>query len=365
MLYYFVLNHPAHYHLFKNSILGLQGLGHECEIFIRPKDVLQRLLDKDSIKYTILTDSRRVEQRILLNSIWSLLKKDIELAKHIRKRKPDLMIGTDWSITNVGRIFNIPSLVFNEDDTAATPENKVFYPLAKNLVLPDCCDKKLWENKRVSYAGYHELAYLHCKRFSFNEEVIKRSKIGSRPYIIIRLVKLTASHDKGKRGLGFTLLDKIIERYNSLYEILISFEGEVPEKYRSFSYLFDPDVMHQYLSGAHLFIGDSQTMIAEASILGTPSVRLNDFVGKLSYLEELEHKYKLTYGFNPQQEESFLLKIDELLGLKDLKIQWRDKLNNLYRDKIDVSSFFTWLISSYPDSLEIIKKEPNYQYNFM
>lgn len=29
-------------------------------------------------------------------------------------------------------------------------------------------------------------------------------------------------------------------------------------------------------------------MAAEATILGTPSIRFNDFVGKLGYLEELE-----------------------------------------------------------------------------
>ncbi len=35
-------------------------------------------------------------------------------------------------------------------------------------------------------------------------------------------------------------------------------------------------------------------MIAEAAVLGTPSIRFNDFVGKLGYLEDLEHKYGLT-----------------------------------------------------------------------
>ena len=33
----------------------------------------------------------------------------------------------------------------------------------------------------------------------------------------------------------------------------------------------DPNDMHHILSYAHIFIGDSQTMAAEAAILGTPS----------------------------------------------------------------------------------------------
>jgi len=232
MYYYFVLNHPAHYHLFKYTIHELRHIGHQCEIFIRPKDVLRILLDRDEIKYITLSDSTRNKKSILFSSIRGLIKKDFEIAKHIRKRKPDLMIGTDWAITNLGQIFNIPSLVFNEDDTIATPENKIFYPLAKNLVLPDCCDKGLWENKRISYAGYHELAYLHPKRFSLDRRVIQKHINSHKPYIIVRLVKLTASHDKGKRGLGFQLLDQIIEKFEEQFQILISFEGEINQKYK-------------------------------------------------------------------------------------------------------------------------------------
>ena len=162
MYIYFVLNHPAHFHLFKNSIKELSSKGHECKIFIRPKDMLRELLDSSGLSYEKVPDSsKNKKHHIIVSSVCGLLKKDIKLSKCILQRSPDLMIGTDWAITNVGRLFNIPSIVLNEDDTIATPENNVFYPLAKTLVLPDCCDKGLWENKRVSYSGYHELAYLH------------------------------------------------------------------------------------------------------------------------------------------------------------------------------------------------------------
>ena len=364
MYYYFVLNHPAHYHLFKYAIHDLKHIGHQCDIFIRPKDVLRKLLDRDEINYIIISDSIRNKKRILFQSIRGLIKKDFELIKYIKKRKPDLMIGTDWAITILGRIFDIPSLVFNEDDTIATPENKIFYPLAKNLVIPDCCDKGLWENKRISYSGYHELAYLHPKRFNFDYEIIKKYLNNNKPYIIIRLVKLTASHDKGNKGLGFQLLDTIIEKYKERFLILISFEGEINKRYADYSFIFDPSLMHHFLAGAHLVIGDSQTMIAEAAVLGTPSIRFNDFVGKLSYLEDLEHVYDLTYGFKTTEKERFLLKIEELLMTNDLKNRWQVKIRNMYKDKIDVASFFTWLIENYPNSLRIIRENPDHQYNF-
>jgi len=36
----------------------------------------------------------------------------------------------------------------------------------------------------------------------------------------------------------------------------------------------------------------------------------------------------------------------------------------MYKDKIDVASFFTWLIENYPNSLRIIRENPDHQYNF-
>ncbi len=231
MYIYFVLNHPAHYHLFKFTIKELFRRGHNCEIFIRPKDVLKQLVDIDNVEYHILPEVSRDYYSIRNSAVLGLIKKDIELSKHIIKRKPDLMIGSDWAITNVGRLFNIPSLVFIEDDTIATPENKIFYPLAKNLVLPDCCDVGMWQKKRVSYAGYHELAYLHPNRLKDGNNIVKKHLGNNKPYIIIRLVRLTASHDIGKQGLGLNILNQIIKKLNNEFQILISFEGKQIERY--------------------------------------------------------------------------------------------------------------------------------------
>ena len=54
--------------------------------------------------------------------------------------------------------------------------------------------------------------------------------------------------------------------------------------------------MHHIMAFAKMYIGDSQTMAAEAGVLGTPFVRFNDFVGRIGYLRELEDVYNLGYG---------------------------------------------------------------------
>ena len=63
---------------------------------------------------------------------------------------------------------------------------------------------------------------------------------------------------------------------------------------------------------ASLYIGDSQTMAAEAGVLGAPFVRFNDFVGRIGYLCELEDVYELGYGIHATQ-----LKSEELIRLAD------------------------------------------------
>ena len=97
--------------------------------------------------------------------------------------------------------------------------------------------------------------------------------------------------------------------------------------------------MHHALAGARLLISDSQTMTAEAAVLGTPSVRHNDFVGKLSYLEELEHEYQLTFGVKPGNMEQFLSKVNEIAEIKDRKV-WEERRENMLSDKIDVTAFW-------------------------
>ena len=115
---------------------------------------------------------------------------------------------------------------------------------------------------------------------------------------------------------------------------------------------------------ATMFIGDSQTMTSEAAVLGTPAIRCNSFVGKIHYLEEEEHKYGLTYGFGPDQDEALFQKIDELLLMPNLKEEWQRRRQKMLSEKIDYSKFLTWFIENYPKSRDIMIQNPDYQWNF-
>jgi predicted glycosyltransferase len=105
-------------------------------------------------------------------------------------------------------------------------------------------------------------------------------------------------------------------------------------------------------------------MVAEAAVLGTPSVRFNDFVGKIGYLEELEHEYELTYGIKTDKPDELMKKVDELLSITDLKNKWKNRMNKMLEEKIDVTAFMEWFIENYPASKKAINENPDYQYKF-
>ena len=122
--------------------------------------------------------------------------------------------------------------------------------------------------------------------------------------------------------------------------------------------------MHHVMAFASLYIGDSQTMAAEAGVLGTPFVRFNDFVGRLSYLNELENDYLLGYGHKTYDVEGFYASIQRWLDTPDRKSICAERRDRMLADKIDYAKFLTWFIETYPESRSIMKMNPDYQLSF-
>jgi hypothetical protein len=105
--------------------------------------------------------------------------------------------------------------------------------------------------------------------------------------------------------------------------------------------------MHHFLAFAKLYIGDSQTMAAEAGVLGTPFIRVNDFLGRLGYLKELENKYKLGFGFKPDNIEGVFKKIDIVLNLSNSSEEWKLRRSLMLEDKIDFAQFLLDYITNF------------------
>jgi len=359
----FHLGHPAHFHLFRHVIRRLGEDGHVTVAVIKKKDVLEDLVAHEGIRcHNILEEGRRDGS---LAAFLAMLKMDRRLLAFARKQRPDLLVGTSVAISHVGRLLKIPSINVNEDDADAVPFYvRLAYPWATDILAPVGCSTGRWEARTIHYPGYHELAYLHARRFGPDRERISGSIYRSKPFFLLRFSGLAAHHDTGKSGIDDALARRIIGILEPRGNVYITSERPLATEFEKYRIAIDPLDIHHALFFADLFIGDSQTMTAEAAVLGTPALRFNDFVGRLGYLEELEHTYGLTYGFRTSEPDKLLEKLQELLNTPNLKEEWRKRRERMLADKIDVTAFMVWFIENYPQSVKVMREDPKFQYRF-
>ncbi len=367
----FSLNHPAHYYLFKYVIRGLREKGYETKIVIRQKDILENLLQSEKEVYTKISEKKSRRKNILSiisKGIGELITQDINLYKEIRKEKPDFLLGTDISIAHIGRLKRIPSFIFNEDDFEI---NRLFckatYPFASFIVAPEYTSVGPYSHKKIAYNGIQKMAYLNPSYFSPDKSILKELDLFEHDtFFIVRLVSLTAGHDiEGKhRGIHKSLLNRIIDFLEPRGRVFITSEDQLSEDLLKYQVRIPPNKMQDLMFFAALFIGDSQTMCAEAGILGTPFIRFNDFVGKIEYLNDLESNYNLGWGVKTNEPERIFSIMKELFSTPDYKATWSQKKTRLFKEKVDLTRLTIWLIENYPQSIEVIRKDPEFQYQF-
>ena len=159
----------------------------------------------------------------------------------------------------------------------------------------------------------------------------------------MRFSALNAHHDNGAQGIDDAFALKIIQAIGDKYQVIITSERPLSEGLEPYRMKFHPKEMHHVLAFAKAFIGDSQTMAAEAMVLGTPSIRCNSFVGRLAYLEELENHYQLGVGILPKSREDIIDAIGRWLNQDDLEQEWQKRRNTMLNDKIDVAAYWAEL----------------------
>ncbi len=358
------LGHPAHFHLFKHTIKYLNDNGNQVDILIKKKDILEELLVRSGIKHTNLLPEGRRDGK--LGIISGVVKKNIGLYKFCKKNRPDLMIGTSAEIAHVGKLLGIPSINFNEDDVSVIRSfAAVTYPMVNHIMSPSVCNNDKWNEKTIFYEGYQKLAYLHPNYFQPDRSIVQKYISTDKPYFIIRLAKLTAHHDDGIKGINDDIARELIEVLKNHGNVFISAERSLPNEFEQYRLKINPLDIHHFLAFAKLYVGDSQSMAVEAAMLGTPSIRFSDFTGRVGVLEELEHKYGLTFGVRPDNPEHLYEAAQNLLNTNDLCETFNNRRNKMLLEKIDVTAFFSWFIGNYPESYLTVKADPSYQKKFM
>lgn len=390
------LGHPAHFHMLKNTARQLIVDGHKVFFVIKKKDILENLLQDAGYEYTMIREGRG-------GSVWGLIKSVLGMEWHmcqfLHKNKIDVLVGSTLSFAS-RVLMRVPTIVMGEDDAEVVPKYaKMVYPWASAILTPEVCDNGSWNKKSTKYPSYHELAYLHPGNFTPDKTVVEKYGItADKPYFVMRFASLNAHHDSGIKGINRDIAARLVEILRPHGQIYITSERPLEPEFEPYRIRINPLDMHHVMAFASLYIGDSQTMAAEAGVLGTPFVRFNDFVGRIGYLDELEeplnnpevpltelqsphctekitqrcqaslcnfrapylssitHHYNLGVGIRasePGSVERLCQTVEQMVSLsaEDRAHIYGTRRAQMLADKIDYAKFLTWFIEGYPESV--------------
>lgn len=341
----FEINHPAHFHLFKNSVDKLTMMGHT--VFVSAKTnsiIIQLLTTKPHWKISYIGFSGKTIAEKAIKQIFFLLKTIL----FIQKNKIQLCIGVSIIFPLSAFITRIKSIVFDDDDVSVTPCFALLsHTFASIIFSPNCLSIKSSKKKFSYYKGYHELAYLHKNIFKPDKQIIEKYNLSEDEVLFfVRFNEFKSHHDIGESGLSNIQRKQLVLHLKRYGKVLISMENSGLLKLEDNTISIQPEEVHHFLAFASLYIGESLTMTTEAAVLGIPSIRINTFKGRLSVHEELENRYDLIYSFLPSEFEQALKKVDELIKA-DTKSNWRKKRNTMLKEKINVQDFITKSITNF------------------
>ncbi|VBB43669.1 conserved hypothetical protein [uncultured Desulfatiglans sp.] len=336
------ITHPAYVHLYKNIIRILKSQGHHVVVTAAQHEDTLKLLRSYNLEHLVLgrkghnIKTKLLYQQLLTLRLWLLA----------RKSDIDLALGGSTTVAQGTFFTRARSIIFTDDDGDIVPLfAKSTYPFASKVVHPRCIRDRLSKRKQVLVDSFKELAYLHPNNFQPDNSIFNLLGLetGQR-FFVVRFSALKAHHDLFARGIKDKV--QLIRYLENFGRVFVSSESELEGDLKKNQIELPIEMVHSLLHFASLYIGDSQTMAAEAAVLGTPSIRCNTFVGKLSYLEELENEYNLTIGVRPESFVSVFPIIESYMREPNIKNIWAERRNRLLKDKIDFTEWFVNYINS-------------------
>lgn len=338
------IGHTADVHLLRNLYFELKAKGHKVYVTVKELEIAIELLEFYQIPYFVIgiksgSIFRKVLNQFLFNyRTWKI----------IRKYRIDTGIGTSVTLAQLSRITKMKSIILDDDDDEVQPLFvKSAHPYATYLLSPESLRDKRKRKDTLYYPAFHELAYLHPSHFRPDPGVL--AKLGLAPdetFFIVRFNSFRAHHDTGEGGMSYRQKIKLIGELEKKGKVFISSESSLEPGFEGSKFNVPAEDFHSALYYASMYVGESQTICSEAAVLGVPSFRCNTFAGRISYLEEEEQKYGLTFGYSPERFEEMLEKIRELLSHENLKGEWQEKRQKLLRDKIDPVKFYLWIVEN-------------------
>jgi hypothetical protein len=338
------INHPAHVHLFRHFIHEMKTRGYEVIVTAKRVPSITSLLRNYKIAYI---DIGPKKDGMLQKYIYEFVHV-LRLVWLVLRQRVDVGIGVSMALPIVSKLTRMKAFALDDDDLTVTPIFGSFISVADVILTPSSLAFEDRGPNRIVHDSFHELAYLHPNRFRPDPGVLNEVGLApGEPFFIMRFNAFKAHHDTGAQGLTLEQKKQLIGLLLPYGRLFITTEREIEPELRAYQLPIAPEKIHSLMYYATLFVGDSQTMVSEAALLGTPSIKLNSFAGHLSVPNEIEERYGLCYAFLPSDFTGMIHKIQELLATPDLKVEWQKRKDNMLADKIDLTSFLIELVSGY------------------
>lgn len=348
----FEINHPAHFHLFKNPVNQLIFQGHRISILAKSNSPLPQLLATQP-HWLVIFEGKKGKG--MLAKIAKQFLFTFQAIRVIFTHKIDLCVGVSITMPQAAFLTGRKSLVLDDDDKHTTPVFAALsHTFATKILSPKCLNNNDLKGKHKYYPGLHELSYLHPDVFTPQKDIFTAFDITvNENIILLRFVDFKAHHDLGEKGLSNDQRKRLVEILSKKGRVIITSESGLIPELASYKQIVSPDKIHDLLAIASLYVGESQTMASEAAVLGVPAVRINTFKKRIAYLTELEETYGLLYSYTPDEFGKAIEKIEELLET-GTKQRWSKKRQKLLEDKINVSDFISSQITEFASFLFLL-----------
>lgn len=330
----------------------MQKKGHKILITASKKEITYQLLEKYQFDFIRLG----AHGNSMIKKMTNLLIMILYMYNATRNFKPDIFLGVG-SIRGAytAKILRKPSISF-EDTEPSIGQIRLYRPFVQCICTPSCFLLDLGP-KQIRFKGYLELAHLHPNQFIPNSAVLHEIGLKeTEPFIVVRFVSWGATHDIGHHGIK----DKIglVKSLGKFGRVIITSEGDLPSELKPYLIKISPEKIHDLLSFATLYVGESGTMASEAAVLGTHAIHISTTAKYCGNFSDL-NQYELLW--TSENDEDTIKKAIKLLQNSDLKDLGRSKRDQLLNDKIDVTAFMVWFIEKYPESVKIMRETPDFQ----
>jgi predicted glycosyltransferase len=333
MKYLFFTNTPAQVHQYRRAVAALRERGHDVLVLARDYGCTEPLLDHYDLPYESYGKCGTYK--------FSLAR---ELPKHVagivrrtRRFDPECVFGRGAFAALAGTVARSP-VVLVDDSGNTDLDHAVSVPLVDAVLTPHTFEKDLGE-KHYEFRGFKELAYLHPDEYERQSDV--RDELGVGPdeeFAIVRLNAFGSHHDVGKAGFTPEKRRQLVETLSERATVFVSDEGGEMDLDRTAGRAFDlhPALLHDALAAASLLVADTQTMVTEAALLGTPAIRSNSFVGDddMGNFVDLE---RAGIVYNLREFEAVLDAATDLLADEDADARWRNLRDQYLEDKVNLT----------------------------